>query len=104
MHENIDLKRFYEEVVNRSYYHKKYPNWRIDEMPIEGALKRMNADKIYMGVGYGSDFTDEIIGAYLVCFMYSEELKSGFEVSNHMNFTTMNNNFKLKERIWSHLL
>ena len=67
-------------------------------------MKRAGADKIFLGFGYGDDFVSEIQCGRFVIYMYSSQFKRGYEVSYFMNFSGINNNFKLRKRIWNHLM
>jgi len=100
---DMDFKEFKEEAINDKYNKEKYQNWEIKELNIEGILTRSGADKFYIGIGIGPDMIPEIDCGTFDVYLYNSKLKKGYEISYFMNFSKINNNYKIRHRIWNHL-
>jgi hypothetical protein len=100
-YENIDLWGFESNVVR--FENTKYNNWVIKELALEGVLKRAGADKIYYGMGYGDDVIEEIKAGTFSLYLFNDNMQKAFVVSYYMNFSAINNNFKVRHRIWNYL-
>ncbi|MBN1798774.1 MAG: hypothetical protein JW822_09355 [Spirochaetales bacterium] len=101
VNENIDLQDFESEVVR--FDNNKYENWTVRELALEGVLKRAGADKIYFGMGYGDDVFEAIKAGTFSIYLFNEHMQKAFTVSYYMNFSKINNNFKVRHRIWNYL-
>lgn len=99
-----DYKKFLTDVINSPLYKKKYDNYKLSELPNEGILSRSGADKIFLGAGYGNDIIPGIESFSSTLYMYSEKKKCGYAITYYMNFSSINNNFELKNRLYNHLL
>lgn len=85
-------------LTENSIYVQKYKNWQVDELPIEGVLKRANADKIFIACGDGVDTLEGIESAALVLYLYNSEMQKGYEIVYYMNYSKENINFALRSR------
>ena len=99
-----DYNKFSSDVINSSSSKKNYDNYKLNELPQEGILSRSGADKIFLGVGYGKDIMPSIESFSSVLYMYSEKNKCGYVITYYMNFSTINNNFEFRNRLYNHLL
>lgn len=99
-----DFNKFETDVINSPLHKKKYGNYKLNELSKEGILARSGADKIFLGAGYGNDALPGIESFTSTLYMYSEKNKCGYVISYYMNFSTINNNFEFRNRIYNHLL
>ena len=103
-YDNITFRKFYNEKVKDKFHSKKYKDWKIEEIPIKGVLERAGADKIYIGIGIGPDIIPEIDTGTFSIFLYNNKSKKGYSIVYFMNFSKINNNYKMRYRILNHLL
>ena len=101
---NMDFENFYQDEISKAINFGKFDNWKILELPGEGVFARAGADKIYLGYGTGPDVIPEIDTAAFTIYLYNDEYKTGYSVKYFMNFSKINNNYKIRSRIWNQLL
>lgn len=104
-YEKISFEAFNKNTIMGDFYKVKYDNYVINELDKSGILARAGADRIYLGVGSGKDIGfPEIINASAVLFMYSETKQTGYQIEYFMNISPKNNNYKIQELIFNHML
>jgi len=101
---NIIFEEFKSREIEGKYNAEKYGNWKVQEIEIKGILKKANADKIFICTGTGPDLFPEIESGTFSILLYNEKLERGYSISYYMNFSKINNNFEMRQRIWNHLL
>ena len=67
-------------------------------------FENSGADKIYIGYGVGPDIFPEIDTATFSVYLYNEKLQKGYSITYFMNFSKINNNYKIRHRIWNQIL
>jgi len=80
---------FESSVIAKPFDREKYPNWRVEKLPIEGFLSHSNADIINFGVGAKVGPFDIKEGTSTL-FLYSAKYGEGFEITWMMNFSVIN--------------
>jgi hypothetical protein len=101
---NLDFEQFSAKEINKSYNKQKYDNWKLVELENKEIFENSGSDKIFIGVGIGPDTIPEIDCGTFDIYLYNEKLKCGYSISYFMNFSKINNNYKLRKRIWNQIL
>jgi hypothetical protein len=101
---DMSFDKFKNEVINDKYNSNKYKKWKTVELEKKHIFENSGADKIFIGYGVGPDIIPEIDSATFSIYLYNEKLKRGYSIMYFMNFSKINNNFKLRHRIWNQIL
>ncbi len=72
----------------------------VELPPNKGILHYCNADKIYFGFSSGVNEYG-ILDGWLILFLYSQKDRAGYRIAYYSNFSRINNNLELADRIWS---
>jgi len=102
-YKNIEFSDLYAKAVEDEYNKNKYINWKTIELDAEGILAISGADKIFIGYGSGPDIIPEIKNASFKIILYNSIKELAYEVTYFMNFSKINNNYLIRNRIWNQL-
>lgn len=85
---------------------KKYKdNWFFIEVDKTGILSNCGVDNYYIGYGTGPDaFMSEIAAGDFVTCMYKKETGKIYLVSVYMNFSNININYEIRNRLYNTIL
>jgi hypothetical protein len=101
---DVSFDQFKTQEIDKKYFSDKYKKWKIVELEKKGILEKSGSDKIFIGYGVGPDIVPDIDTATFNIYLYNEKLQKGYSISYFMNFSKINNNYKLRQRIWNQLL
>jgi len=102
---NISFNDFKVKEIDGTFYREKYSNYQVFELSKEGVLSRSGADYIFIGVGNDIDVAfSDIINFSSVLYLYSAQKNTGFRVEYFMNISKNNNNYKIRNALFNHLL
>jgi hypothetical protein len=101
-HLNIEEENI-KATINSKHYTEKYKDrWRVEELPLEGVLKRAGADRMFIAQGMGPEPTVKTIetATFNVC-LYKKNAETLYEVSYFISFSPININFTQRNRIFN---
>ncbi|MCQ2982531.1 MAG: hypothetical protein MJ178_07235 [Treponemataceae bacterium] len=87
------------------YERHMYPDtWEIEEFPKTGVFSICDADRFFVGRGYGPDINVPAIDTNTcVSYIYSESRQKLYATSFFMNFSKINMNYDIREQLFSYL-
>jgi len=97
-----DLKK----LVTIKYIADKYKkDWKFIELDKTDILENCGADNYCIGYGIGSDtyFSEISAGDFVTC-MYKKETNKVYLVHTYMNFSKININYEIRNRLYNYLL
>lgn len=102
---NTEFEEFMKQEITEDYNKNMYKDWQTQEIQPVNILSRSGADRIYISMGTGEEkLTNEIENGTFKIFLYNTDLKEGYYLSYFINFSTINNNYEIRHRIWNQLL
>ncbi|MGI5172685.1 hypothetical protein H0R92_03665 [Treponema sp. OMZ 840] len=102
--ENVLNEEDLEKIFMNDFFEKKYPNaWTFMEINKEGILENCGADHYFVGWGRGPDIIPEIDSGTFNAFLFNKTTQKVFSVSFFMNFSQINMNYEIRERLFDYL-
>lgn len=103
-HENIVTEDDLQKVFMNNLYEKKYPDtWYFTELDKTGVLETCGVDRYFVGWGRGPDIIPEIDCGTFNAFLYSKTTQKVFSVSFFMNFSQINMNYDIRDRLFDYV-
>ena len=94
------------EIANIDNIKNKYKDdWFITELDKVGVLENCGVDNYFIGYGIGSDvYIPEIAAGDFITIMYKKETKKIYEIYTYMNFSKININYEIRNRLYNYIL
>lgn len=103
-YENIVNEDDLQKVFKNEFYEKKYPDaWYFMELDKEGILETCGAERYFVGCGKGPDLIPEIDCGTFNGFLYNKAMQKVFSVSFFMNFSQINMNYEIRDRLFDYV-
>ncbi|MCR5612497.1 hypothetical protein [Treponema sp.] len=107
--ENVGEIKGKEEVIKASgimQFAEHYgDDWHFWELSKGEVLETCGVDNYYVGYGIGSDqFIPEIVAGDFVTVMYKKETNKLYIMHIYMNFSKLNMNYEIRNRIYNYVL
>lgn len=102
----INSKEDIEQINKIKNIASKYKDdWFFEEIEQVEILENCGVDKYYIGYGIGPDrFISEIAGGDFVTCLYNSKTNKVYIVDTYMNFSKININYEIKDRLYNYLL
>lgn len=102
--ENVTSEEELSEAFRLNYYEQKHgENWTYGEVNQVGVLSNCGVDRYFVGYGVGPDIVPEIDCGNFVAFLYKEDLQKVYVMDIYMNFSKINMNYEIRNRIYDYL-
>ena len=93
-------------IANIGYIANKYKDdWVFIELDKKGVLENCGVDNYYIGYGINSDvFISDIAAGDFVTCMYKKDTGKVYLIYTYMNFSKININYEIKNRLFNYIL